>query len=360
MIDQDTLDRLTGEADPAISIYLPIDPERRDVRAPDARLRNLIGEAERMLEARGLDMRRREMLLNPVHEIARGIDFAEHRDRGLAIFARNGRAEVLRLPGVAPTCAIAGRYFHLKPLLPFIASNRRFYLLALSAKNVRLFAATPFAWSEVKLDLLPPELQAELDSRLAAEGPPDEARKELLLGDPHRVADAVRAAIGADESPIILAAEPNATGHFTKVAGLRQLYPETLALNPFSFSEAELRDKAVELIRPLLDSECDSVIDLANARLGTAEPTVSLRLEEVLTAAKEGRVDAVIVDRDGVLWGRFEPEQEQVVAHGSQAAGDEDLLNVAAVLALRQGGRAFAIERSRIPRQSPVVATLRY
>jgi hypothetical protein len=60
------------------------------------------------------------------------------------------------------------------------------------------------------------------------------------------------------------------------------------------------------------------------------------------------------------LWGRFGPEQGNVVAHGSQAAGDEDLLNVAAVMTLRQGGRAFAIERSRIPRQSAVIATLRY
>jgi hypothetical protein len=360
MIDQDTLDRLTEEADPAISIYLPIDPDRRDVRAPDARLRTLIGEAERILETRGLDVRRREMLLKPVHEIARNTDFAQHRSRALAIFAHNGTAEVFPLPDVVPSCAIVGRYFHVKPLLPFIARNRRFFLLALSAKNVRLFVATPFAWSEVKLDLLPPELQAELDSRLAAEGPSDEARKELLLSDPHRVADAVRAAVGADEAPIVLAAEPNVTGHFTKAAQLRQLYGQTLVLNPFSFSEAELHSKAVELIRPLLDSECEAVIDLGNARLGTAEPTVSLRLEEVLIAARDGRVDAVIVDRDGVLWGRFEPEQENVVAHGSQAAGDEDLLNLAAVLTLRQGGRAFAIERSRIPRQSPVLATLRY
>jgi hypothetical protein len=95
-----------------------------------------------------------------------------------------------------------------------------------------------------------------------------------------------------DKAPIVLAGEPQIVGHFTKAAQLQQLYGEALVLNPFSFSQAELHGKAVELIGSLLDTECEAVLDLANSRLGTAESTVTLRLEEVLVAARDGRVDA--------------------------------------------------------------------
>jgi hypothetical protein len=360
MIDRETLHRLVAEADPALTILLRTDPEQRDLRSHEARLRNLIAEAERLLEARGVDARRRETLLERAGEATRKFDFAEHRDPSLAMFLSEQGQEVLPLPGEVADCVVAGRFFHLKPLLSAIAWNRRFYLLALSGRDVRLLSATPFASHEVPLDTLPPEVQAEVDSRPAAEGANEEFRKTVLLEDLHRVASAVRVALGSDDAPVVLAAEPQVAGNFVKLGQLRNLYEEALVLNPFAFKESELRAKAVAVLRPLLDAESEAVLDLANARLGTAEPTVSLRLEEVLQAAHDGRVDAIIVDRDAAIWGRFDPEGGALVAHGSQSGGDEDLLNVAAVMTLRQGGRAFAMEKSRVPRQSPVVATMRF
>ena len=86
---------------------------------------------------------------------------------------------------------------------------------------------------------------------------------------------------------------------------------------------------------------------------------MAIRLEEILAASLEGRVDRVVVAEDEALWGRFELGQSLAV-HGKPGPDDEDLLNQAAVLTLRNGGRAFAAPRERMPRQAPAVATLRF
>jgi hypothetical protein len=59
------------------------------------------------------------------------------------------------------------------------------------------------------------------------------------------------------------------------------------------------------LIRPMLDADLNAVLDQVNARLGTAEPIVAIRLEEILTAGREGGIDSVVVARDEPLWGRL-------------------------------------------------------
>ena len=97
-----------------------------------------------------------------------GVDFARHRDPGLAIFAAhqadgNSLLEVVSLPQSPTELVTAGTDCHIKPLLPLVAANQRFDILALSKANVRLLTATPFTWTELPLEALPIEAQAELD-----------------------------------------------------------------------------------------------------------------------------------------------------------------------------------------------------
>lgn len=370
MIDTETFMRLLQPVACGVSIYMPIEPNQRDQRAPEARLRMLVDMAEARLERSGMDLRERTSLLGPVRDFASSADFARHRDPGLAIFATsakelNDAVQVVPLPLALPEIVVVGPDFHVKPLLPLMAANQRFNILALSKTNVRLLTATPFTWTELPLEALPIELQAQLDSRAeaaeaTAEDPDlEDARKELLVSSARSIATAVKAALGEDPAPVVLVADPHVAGHFLQQAQLRQIHPQPLHLNPFALGDVELHARALDVIRPNLDADLQTAMELVNARLGTAEPTVAIKLEEILVAAREGRVDAVIVAEDEPLWGRLDPDG-QVVAHGTPGPDDEDLLNLAAVLALRNGGRAFALPRARLPRQVPAAATFRF
>ncbi len=367
MIKSETFNRLLEPVTCGVSIYLPLEPNQRDQRALEARLRRLIDTADTALERRGVELRGRADLLDPVRTFASSASFAQHRDPGLAIFANAAEQvdeaiQVLPLPLGPPEAVVAGPDFYLKPLLPLMAANQRFNILALSKTNVRLLTATPFTWSEVPLETLPIEVQAELDVRAEAdEDDPslEDARRELLVSSPRSIATALKAAIGEDPAPVVLIADPQVAGHFLQQVQIRQIHPQPLHLNPFALSDAELHAKALDLIHPDLDVDVNAAIEAVNARLGSAEPTVAIRLEEILLAAREGRVDTVIVAQDESLWGNITADG-QVVAHGTPGPDDEDLLNLAAVLTLRNGGRAFALPRARLPRQVLAAATLRF
>ena len=363
MLGPDVLAALLAPAACTVSIYLSTSPLDHDRRGPDARLRGLIQGADEQLERRGMELRARTAMLEPLRQLAASADFARHRDPCLALFVSDvpdAGLTTIPLPRERPDEVVVGPDFHIKPLLPMLAQDRRFNILALSKSNVRLLSATPFGWTDLPLEALPIEAQAELDARPAAdEASTDEARMALIVADPRRIAIAVKAALGDDHAPVVLAGDPHVTGHFAKHAQLRELHPSVLHLNPFSFTPAELHSKVVELLQPELHAELNGVLEQINARLGTAEPTVAIRLEEILAAAAEGRVDSVVVAEDEALWGRFEPGQT-LAAHGRPSPGDEDLLNQAAVLTLRNGGRAFALPREQLLRQVPAAATLRF
>jgi hypothetical protein len=364
MLNEETIRRLLDGADPAISIYVPLQPEQRDLRAPDTRLRELTGQADAMMERDGLHLRRREQLLAPVRDIVSGMDLAVHRDPTLAIFTSNTFTIVETLPTEVAEWVSVAADFHIKPLLPFLAENRHFFILALSRENVRLLAATPFSTQEVSLEYLPADAQAVLDSEAESGVPADESvleeeRRALLTESPKRIAAAVKAALGDDVAPVVVVADPQVAGHFLKESKLPQILEDFVAFNPFSIPDSELLAKALEVMQPILSEELATVLDKLNARLGAAEPTVAIRLEEILMSAQEGRIDVLVVAEDETIWGHFSPDNT-LTGHGSRGPHDEDLLNQAVVLAMRNGARAFAVPRERLPRQVPAAALLRY
>lgn len=383
MIDRATLTRLVAGADPAVSIYLPIDPERRDMRDPEARLRGLIEAAEQSLARRGMRPQQTAELLAPAHAVLDDPDLPRHRHHGRVFFLAPSLSQVFTLYESMPQDVTVGHNFLLRPLLPMLAHERRFHILALTAGGARLWDATPYSLSEHKAALpagvdevvAESEVQSYVQFNPIARprsGPavpvvkahgtesPEDVRKAQLLEYLHRVAAAVSRELGEDPAPLVLVAEPEIAGHFRKLGKPAQLYEAGLLINPHGLADSDLLARVVELLRPVLEREIEGVLDQANARLGTAEPTVAIRLEEILPAAYDGRVDAVVVAADEMLRGRFDPEARTVRAGGASNGEGEDLLNEAAVVSLRNGGRAFALPRERIPRRAPAVATLRY
>jgi len=358
MLNNDILEQIIEPTEHAVSVYLPLNPEQRDIRMQEARLREALRGIEQKLERRGLSEERRAPLLAPFREAFAGLDIAQHREPALAMFLGAEGLRSIPLPVEVPFRVTAGQYADIRPLLPILAQHRRFWLLAFSTGRTRLFAVTPFSCDEVPLaleksasEMVEPDSGAERDEGFAAAALSDEIQ---------RVEKAVKARIGTDPAPLLLAAEPRVNGYFRKLAALPQLQAEGLQLNPHAFSPMELKKRALEIMRPALESECRGVLEQIDARLGTAESTVAIRLEEIMTAAAEGRVDAVVVADDENLWGRFLPGEGLVHAHGSPSGEDEDLLNQTAIMALRNGGRAFALPRAQIPRTAAAAALFRF
>jgi hypothetical protein len=372
------LEELVNEADVAISLIAPIDPANRDLRGPAARLRNLLKSGEEELQSRRLARETCDAVIASAAQAVAGLDLRTHRPAGVAVFATATGASMLPLPQTAAETLAVGHHFHIKPLVGMLDRSPEFILLALTVRGAKLWACDRYEWRELDLEVPAglPAIIAETDYQRTVDsardskgrgGPsiekhafesPDELRRAELLAYLRRVGDAVRKRLANDSGPVLLASYSELGGQLRSVASVPRLMDENLNVNPGAFDIAELHRRAVELFQPRLKRDRDTVLEQVQARLGTADPTVAIRLEEIIAAAHDGRVDTLVVAQDAELRGTFDPASRRVTTGANVES--EDLLNLAVVKTLAGRGRVIPAQRSELPRQSLAAALLRY
>jgi hypothetical protein len=361
MLNIHELANVAIEGEHAISIYVCVDPSRRgDPRTPVAALRSLLDEAERKLTERGLSRRAIEPLLAEARSILNEDDIVNRQNPGLALFLAPGQFRRLQLPIPVHDQACVGPRFFIKPLLPLLEGDGPFYVLAATAGDARLWHGSRFSFKDVTPAGMPRSMAAVIAESEAPEELRDEARKTQLAEHLRRLAAAVAERLRGETAPLVLAAEPEVAGQLRKLLRLDQLQEMRVDINPFAVTPNELHDQVYAMLRPRFERELHQTEDRIRARLGTAEANVAIRLEEIVSHARFGRVDSLLVAENEVLWGHFDEASNTVLAHGSPAPGDEDLLNYAALMTLSNGGTVHTLARDRLPRQSLAAAALRY
>jgi Bacterial archaeo-eukaryotic release factor family 3 len=374
---------LAFDKSPAISIYLPTHSVGREVRQDAIRLRNLLSEAAKRLTAcdkRGPEI---DALLRPARRLVDDEEFWRHQEEGLAIFLGAGFERIHHLPVAVPEeLAIAG-HFCIKPLLPLIDSSGAFWVLTMSAARTRLYQGSRWTFAEVTgLDL--PQGLAEIwgeteyqEAHKASpvgrpqRGPsglanaqalgdsPEELHKTQLTELLRRVAAVVEPVIKRQPAPVILVAEPKIQGHFREIAKWKELLPEGVLEFPDATPMQELHKKACAVFAPRENEARAEWLGHLQTLLGnngkaTATP------EEIVKAARYGRIDRLFLCESQRLWGSFDEAHDRIVAHREPRAGDDDLFDYAALMTLRQGGNVTLVDRTQLPPTGPAAAILRY
>src|SRR5581483_5122948 len=124
--------------------------------------KNLLRQSGGSLEAYGLRTPAARDLLRPAWGLLENSSFWKHQSDGLAYFLAPEFIRCFRLPVPLPELAVVGHRFHLKPLLPVLSSDGRFYVLAISHDAVRLFQGSRYSVSEVDLNHVPHNLEEAL------------------------------------------------------------------------------------------------------------------------------------------------------------------------------------------------------
>jgi hypothetical protein len=319
----------------AAALWRQVDYDRIGQSMQGTLLHAALQETEQALARHGVERRAIDALIHRARSLAIITAAARDHDHGLALFLRNGRSDAVMLPVAPPARISVGACCFIAPLLNPVAAKQRFYVLALGEGTMRLFAATPFDFIEITLpELLPGQEGAITDGGTAADAP------RIMR---------IHAALGFDPAPLILAGEPDLVLAVRCRAHLPQLMAEALLLDPFTISREALHAGAVNAVQRSLDAELEMVLDRAHA--GLDQPGVAaFALNEIVIAAHEGRVAALVVAEDRV-------KTDLPAARCTTC--DEEVLNEAAVLTLRNGGRAFSAPRSLLPNLAPAVAVLR-
>jgi hypothetical protein len=385
MFVRNNLDELVAcDKQPAVSIYLPTHTAGREVRQDAIRLRNLLSTATKRL---GAEHRPPEVaeLLDPACRLVDEEEFWRYQDRGLGVFLAPGFHRIHKLPIEVAEELFIGVHFCIRRLLPLLDSAGRFWVLTVSAGRTRLYQGSRWSVGEVTgIELpqgisevyreteyqethqaspvgRPPRGPAGLAKAQALGEAPEDLRKTQLLELLHRIASAVEPVIKRQPAPVVLAAHPEIQGNFREIAKWKELLPQGIQENPDALAPQELHRKAWTVIAPREEQNRADVLDRLESMLGSGNNGKATTVpEEIVKAARYGRVDRLFLADGDPLWGWFDERHDRIVAHREPAPGDDDLLDYAAVMTLRQGGNVTLVDRTQLPPAGLAAAILRY
>lgn len=396
LLNRSELRRLAElEDDVCISIYMPTFRNESDWSQNTTRLKNLLRDARDQLREQEYREDEIDTLLADARELLDRPGFWRNRiGDGLALFITSGSTDRFRLPLSFDEVSIVDDRFHLKPLFPLIAANNRFYLLALSKNDVRLYQGTHQSVSEITSSEIPSDIveairqyedfeqhiQSHVQTRTAdVEGQrmdaafhghgggggdsddmsrePEDELKRFFREVDESVTDYIR----DEEVPLVLAGVSEYLPLYREENSYRHLIEdEIIAGNPESIDIQELHEKAWSIVEPVFLEKQKHELERFDQLYYSDDRLASDDFHEIIPGCAYSRVDTLFVPVGEYRWGRFDPESNTVEVHESQEAGDGDLLNYAAVTAYLNGGTVHALRPENMPGGRSVAATFRY
>lgn len=383
LITKETLRQLAeAQATPSVSLYLPTYPMGSGTQQNAVLLRNLLDRTEEQLL--GARLRRPDVaaLLQPARDRQEDADYWQNQSEGLAVFLAPDQAFFFRVPiSFDERIRIADR-FHVKPLLPYFSEDGRFYILALSQANVRLFQATRYRVDPVKLDHVPTSLaealkfddkdrQMELPTGASGShggrgaapmfhghGSAANDPKNDLLRFFQQLDAGVSEILRNEHAPLVLAGVEYLHPIYAAATSYRDLVPEGIKGNPDQMSGEELHAAAWPIVEPIFHSARASAI--ANYYDLLSHQRAASTLEEILPAAYTGRINTAFTAIGRQRWGTFNEQTYELQYAAASTATNEDLINLVAIQTILHDGEVFALPPEEMPDGREVAAVYRY
>lgn len=370
MMTTQVLQWLVGQQQPpCVSIYLPTHRRYPGTEQDRILFKNLLGQAASLLRERYRDQDI-ERFLAPVEALSTS-EFWQYQQDGLAVFCSADTCVHYRLPVSVPEVVVVSNTFHTKPLMGYLNSNRHYFVLSLSQKDVRLYAGTPHTLAPVNSQSLGQELHGLLSDPQAraflSAGEDndrqrgDKDRRESLIKYFRAVDRALWPLLRDEHAPLVLAAAGYLHPLFREVCRYPYVLDEGIVGNVEAMSLDGLRQAAGRLVACYeADLEGELLGQYARA---LQDGRASHDLAEIGKAVAHGRVRVLLHEVGKVVWGYVDPDSGDVVVHDKQQqqdTEDADIIDELCELTLLKGGEVFEIAPHDFLRGSPLGAIYRY
>jgi len=365
-----------------VSLYIPTHRVGREQQQDPIRLKNLLAEAEAKLLANGLRRPEVQKLMRPAEELLWNDDFWRHQSDGLVIFLSSGFSVIYRLPTEFEELLIVANNFHIKPLIPLLGRAGKFYILAISLNNVRLFEATPDTINEIKLNFATsmdkalwmdePERYLNLHSGSVSTSKAKggvaayygqgigEEEKTNILRFFHLVNQGLSALIEDKTPPMVLAGVDYLLPIYREASTYQNLLKDSIVGNPDRENLKELHEEAWKIVKPIFEESEKKAFEKFEQLNGQQSPLATNDLTKAVKAAKFGQVETLFVPLGEQIWGRYDADNNKVILETQPGPKNEDLLDFAAAETILNSGQVFAVPREQLPTDGDLAATLRY
>jgi len=368
-----------------VSIYMPTyRPGRADVQQNPVRLRNLLRQAHEGLMKAGLRKPEADAYLVPAERLLDDSFFWMNMSDGLAIFLSRDYFRYYRLPVSFPEMAVTANRFHVKPLLPMLSTDGRFFVMALSQHTVRLLQCTRFGFQPLNVDGRVPKSLGEAlrfdhfdretqyhehfgvkslggtaGATLTAHGPEVEDTKENLERFFFMVDRGLqRELLHNETAPLVIVSVGYLFPIYQKANTYEYLLDKEATGSPDKMTDGELHRLALGVVTPYFKKRQEEMVRRYASLTGSKQATNDIK--KIVPDAYFGRVYAVFVDAAQQRWGTFDPVENKVEVHDTEKSCDVDLLDFVAAHTLAHRGEVYALPKEKFPSDAPVAAVLRY
>ncbi len=365
-----------------VSLYMPTHRVGREQQQNPIRLKNLLAEAETKLLANGLRRPEVQALMRPAEELLWNKDFWQHQADGLAIFLANDFQKVYRLPAEFDELIIIANGFHIKPLLPCLGRGIKFYVLAVSLHNVRLFEGNADNMSEIELSF-----PTSIEEALSMDDPEkflnlhsgsistSESKGGAAVFHGHNIADEekknflrffqsvnqeLNAMLEERTIPMVLAGVDYLLPIYREASSYNNLLEDSISGNSDRENVKDLHEKAWKIVRPIFEESQKKAFEKFEQLKGQQSTLATSDLPEAVKAARFGQVETLFVPLEMHKWGRYDAENNEVILGHKAGTEDEDLLDLAAADTILNSGQVFAVPPEQMPGDGEIAAILRY
>ncbi len=355
---------------PCVSIYMPTHRHHPGTEQDRILFKNQLVRAASLLREKYRDQDI-DRLLAPVKALST-TEFWQYQEDGLAVFCSPDACVHYRLPVSVPEVVVVSNTFHTKPLVGYLNSNRHYFVLSLSQKEVRLYEGTPHTLSQVESQSLGEDLHRLLGDPKAkaflsggGEGEDrkrgEKDRKKEIMKYFRAVDRALWPILREEHAPLVLAAVGYLHPLFHEACRYPHVLDEGIQGNVEGMSLDKLRETAWQLVASYeADVEGELLEQYARAlQSGRA----SNDLGDIAKAVTHGRVRVLLHEAGKMIWGRIDPDTGGVLVHEKQQQQDPedaDIIDDVCELTLLKGGEVFEISANDLLRGSPIGAIYRY
>jgi hypothetical protein len=341
------------------------------------RFKNLLREAEQRLIARGLSAPEASGLLEPAQKRLGSSSFRQHQSDGLTVFLAPEVFRYYLLPFVFDELVVVTDRFHIRPLLPLLSGDGRYYILALSQNKVRLLQGTRHSMSEIDLGDVPKNLAETLrddDSwkdlqmhssksrgkgQLAAVTHGDGVdSKENIRRYFRKIDKGLHELLKDESAPLLVAGVDYLHPIYREVNTYPYLMNRGIAGNPERLSARELHEQAWTILRLHFQRTQQEAVDRYEKFSRSGRTSNGVR--KIIPAAYHGQIELLFVVPDLRQWGTFDPGSDEIHLHKKEKIGDEDLLEFAAIQTLLNRGNVYVVDPETMPDAGSLAAVFRY
>ena len=348
-----------------ISIFIPTHHNGAEVlNGQDSILfKNRVREAEDLLRRHDVSDAEIKEMMKPAEALLADGNFWRHRSQGLAVFITKNFSTHFSLPIAPKEEVYVLDQFYFTPILPLLSQNGRFFVLVLNRNKVEFFEATIERFRAINIsEMLPDTFNQALKFDVkghdqdfhnstttnngtnivhgagASKGDEEHERvREFMLA----IDNGLQTILHQADEPLVLCGVEHYCGIFRNISKYKNIVPQNISIpgNPDNLDRATVHAKALEVVRPLMQQDHVSSLDRYENVAGTGR--TSEDIARVAAEAVHGRVDTLFITPGNPIWGTYDQDQATAVIHDNYHRGDDDLINLAAIKTLAQGGKVY-------------------